>query len=204
MGAHHEIANQVPSATTPEVICCRMDRDMVLRHLAEAERHIVQGETHLARQFALIAELERRGHDTRCAPSGPHHHEKSAGALPAGSGTHSERTAKVRPRAPPENALADVTSEPLFDFSVGSLRMFESVSQRSDPRCCKLSPANQRCHEARDALAATPHPTLLKAFGRYAPKRGSAYLNARSAVSQSGMTRGIPFARDTPKMGRAK
>lgn len=40
---------------------------MVLRHLAEAERHIVQGETHLARQFALIAELERRGHDTRCA-----------------------------------------------------------------------------------------------------------------------------------------
>ena len=27
----------------------------------------MQGETRLARQFALIAELERRGHDTRCA-----------------------------------------------------------------------------------------------------------------------------------------
>ena len=41
-----------------------MDRDMVLRHLAEAERHIAQGETHLAKQSALIAELERHGHDT--------------------------------------------------------------------------------------------------------------------------------------------
>ena len=40
---------------------------MVLRHLAEVERHIVQGETHLAKQSALIAELERRGHDTRGA-----------------------------------------------------------------------------------------------------------------------------------------
>jgi hypothetical protein len=38
---------------------------MVLRHLAEAERHIAQGETRLAMQSALIAELERHGHDTR-------------------------------------------------------------------------------------------------------------------------------------------
>ena len=44
-----------------------MDRDMLLRHLAEVERHIVQGETHLAKQSALIAELERHGHDTRGA-----------------------------------------------------------------------------------------------------------------------------------------
>ena len=42
-----------------------MDRDMVLRHLAEVERHIVQGEAHLAKQLPLIAELERHGHDTR-------------------------------------------------------------------------------------------------------------------------------------------
>ena len=42
-----------------------MDRDMVLRHLAEVERHIAQGETHLGKQLALIAELERHGHDTR-------------------------------------------------------------------------------------------------------------------------------------------
>jgi hypothetical protein len=83
-----------------------MDRYMVLRHLAEAERHIVQGETHLARQFALIAELERRGHDTRCAQAVLT--TMSAGALPAGSGTHFERTARVRPRAPPENAFANV------------------------------------------------------------------------------------------------
>jgi hypothetical protein len=41
-----------------------MDRDRVLRHLAEVERHILQGETHLAKQLALIAELERHGHDT--------------------------------------------------------------------------------------------------------------------------------------------
>ena len=44
-----------------------MDRDLVLRHLAEVERHILQGETHLAKQLALIAELEHHGHDTRGA-----------------------------------------------------------------------------------------------------------------------------------------
>jgi hypothetical protein len=35
--------------------------------LAEVERHMVQGETHLAKQLTLIAELERHGHDTRGA-----------------------------------------------------------------------------------------------------------------------------------------
>jgi hypothetical protein len=34
------------------------------QHLAQTERHIARGEVHLARQRALIAELDRAGHDT--------------------------------------------------------------------------------------------------------------------------------------------
>ena len=98
---------------------------MVLRHLAEVERHIVQGETHLAKQSALIAELERHGHDTRGRPSGAHHHERNAGAPPAGSGTHFEGTARVRPRG--KSICECQSSEPLFDLSVRIV-----VSQQGD------------------------------------------------------------------------
>ena len=37
---------------------------MLQQHLAMAERHVALGEHHLARQEALIAELDRDGHDT--------------------------------------------------------------------------------------------------------------------------------------------
>src|SRR5215471_18386455 len=41
-----------------------MDQGALQQHLAQAERHIAQGVVHLARQRALIAELDRAGHDT--------------------------------------------------------------------------------------------------------------------------------------------
>jgi hypothetical protein len=41
-----------------------MDRDDLIDHLAAVERHIALGRSHLARQEALIAELDRDGHDT--------------------------------------------------------------------------------------------------------------------------------------------
>lgn len=36
-------------------------------HLAQAERHVLEGEEHLARQRKVISELERDGHDTTTA-----------------------------------------------------------------------------------------------------------------------------------------
>jgi hypothetical protein len=41
-----------------------MDRAMVLEHLEMAHRHVSDGERHVARQRALIAELDRDGHDS--------------------------------------------------------------------------------------------------------------------------------------------
>lgn len=41
-----------------------MDRQIVLQHLAMAKRHVAQGIIHLAKQEALIVELERHGHDS--------------------------------------------------------------------------------------------------------------------------------------------
>ena len=41
-----------------------MDRQTMLEHLAMAERHVTEGEIHLSRQRALVAELDRDGHDT--------------------------------------------------------------------------------------------------------------------------------------------
>ena len=40
---------------------------MMSRHLAQAERHVAEGELYLARQRALIQKLERDGHGTRAA-----------------------------------------------------------------------------------------------------------------------------------------
>jgi hypothetical protein len=36
-------------------------------HLAQAERHVVLGEGHIAKQQAIVADLERDGHDVRAA-----------------------------------------------------------------------------------------------------------------------------------------
>ncbi|MGH8269523.1 MAG: hypothetical protein ACRES1_05625 [Steroidobacteraceae bacterium] len=44
-----------------------MDRTMIRRHLAQAERHVEEGETHLARQRELVRKLERDGHGSRAA-----------------------------------------------------------------------------------------------------------------------------------------
>jgi hypothetical protein len=41
-----------------------MDRGVLLQHLAQAERHVAEGEQLLLRQEELIAELDRDGHDT--------------------------------------------------------------------------------------------------------------------------------------------
>src|SRR5215475_12175443 len=39
------------------------DRYVILQHFAQARRHMTIGEAHLARQYEIIAELERDGHD---------------------------------------------------------------------------------------------------------------------------------------------
>lgn len=44
-----------------------MDRTLLTELLAESDRHVAQGERHIARQHQLIAELERDGHDTTSA-----------------------------------------------------------------------------------------------------------------------------------------
>ena len=41
-----------------------MLRAMILEHLAQAERHVGAGESTLQKQRALIARLEKNGHDT--------------------------------------------------------------------------------------------------------------------------------------------
>jgi hypothetical protein len=41
-----------------------MDRQIVVDHLALAERHIAEGEITIERQQTLIANLEQGGHDT--------------------------------------------------------------------------------------------------------------------------------------------
>ena len=42
-------------------------RATLLEHFAQSERHVAQGEAHIGRQEALLAELERDGHDTKDA-----------------------------------------------------------------------------------------------------------------------------------------
>lgn len=44
-----------------------MDRAVLLNHLALVERHVLEGERHLARQESMIAELDRDNHDTQGA-----------------------------------------------------------------------------------------------------------------------------------------
>src|SRR3974390_1172780 len=41
-----------------------MDREMELAHLAIAEKAVAQGEQHILKQEARVAELDRDGHDT--------------------------------------------------------------------------------------------------------------------------------------------
>ncbi|MGB8629960.1 MAG: hypothetical protein WCD69_11295 [Xanthobacteraceae bacterium] len=40
-----------------------MNRYILLQHLARARQHVAIGEVHLARQYEIIAEFERDGHD---------------------------------------------------------------------------------------------------------------------------------------------
>jgi hypothetical protein len=40
-----------------------MDREMLERHLALAERHVAEGQPRVDSQRRLVAELERDGHD---------------------------------------------------------------------------------------------------------------------------------------------
>jgi len=44
-----------------------MDRHILLEHLALAERHVDEGEGHLAQQRAHVDELERDGRDSSVA-----------------------------------------------------------------------------------------------------------------------------------------
>jgi hypothetical protein len=41
-----------------------MDRAMLWNHLAQAERHVAEGEHHIVLHRALMDELERDGHET--------------------------------------------------------------------------------------------------------------------------------------------
>ena len=41
-----------------------MDREMLQRHLEEAERHVAQGQRHIAEQELRISDLARLGQDT--------------------------------------------------------------------------------------------------------------------------------------------
>ena len=45
----------------------RIDRALWQEHLAQAERHVTLGETHIAKQRAIVAELERDRRDARIA-----------------------------------------------------------------------------------------------------------------------------------------
>jgi hypothetical protein len=58
-----------------------IDRTILLEHQAQAERHVAQGRTHLARQEALIADLERDGHDTKDASAILTQHVLNVGRL---------------------------------------------------------------------------------------------------------------------------
>ena len=40
-----------------------MDRAVIQEHLELANRHVADGEKHVARQKQILAELEREGHD---------------------------------------------------------------------------------------------------------------------------------------------
>ena len=44
-----------------------MDRTMGQQHLAQAERHVAQGDVIVARQRELVSRLERAGLDTKAA-----------------------------------------------------------------------------------------------------------------------------------------
>ena len=49
------------------VLLCGMDRKLLLRHLAAAERHVAEREDQIARQRDLVAELEGSGRDAKSA-----------------------------------------------------------------------------------------------------------------------------------------
>jgi hypothetical protein len=44
-----------------------VDLMMARRHLAQAQRAVALGRSHIARQSEIVAELERGGHDARTA-----------------------------------------------------------------------------------------------------------------------------------------
>jgi hypothetical protein len=44
-----------------------MDRDMLVKHLAAAEAHVVGGMKHIADQRTIIAEMRHAGHDANLA-----------------------------------------------------------------------------------------------------------------------------------------
>jgi hypothetical protein len=46
-----------------------MDKNMMLNHLAQAERHVSEGLMHIARQKQIIVKLMKAGHDTTMARS---------------------------------------------------------------------------------------------------------------------------------------
>jgi hypothetical protein len=86
-----------------------MDRDMVLGAAHSARRN------HVARQFALIAELERRGHDTRCA-------QAVLTTMREAQVLYQQDRERIlrelqRPWALPENAFADVNLRNRFLIS---------------------------------------------------------------------------------------
>jgi hypothetical protein len=46
-----------------------MDKDVKLKYLVQAERHMADGEQHILRQRAIVAQLERDGRDASLSRS---------------------------------------------------------------------------------------------------------------------------------------
>jgi hypothetical protein len=46
-----------------------MDKDVKLKYLVQAERHMADGEQHILRQRSIVAQLERDGRDTSLSRS---------------------------------------------------------------------------------------------------------------------------------------
>jgi len=62
---HMTYARGLPTwLQSEDVLSPRMDREMLQKHLAQAEEHVALGEHHVSRQREVVAELERAGHDT--------------------------------------------------------------------------------------------------------------------------------------------
>jgi len=96
-----------------------MDRRLLQQHLEQAERHIALGKQHLAKQEAIIAELDRDGHDT-------------TDALAILVTLRETRSLHVQDR---DRILSELGSRLRPADQGGSACPNSSISKRAQPRC---------------------------------------------------------------------